>query len=158
VFAERRIEIEGVAIDEIDARIASEKLIVEIRRIFDGRQIFRLDAARQNGLGDDAGARPEWGLMTLAIFFAVMDDVGTMAPTFFGWLTMPLKKRISSSNFCSRRCFRLSAIIPLGYILVIVKKRLRTVDPIWRKNKAKCRNWKNSHSARKSSAQNQKRR
>jgi hypothetical protein len=29
-------------------------------------------------------------------------------------------------------------------LLVIVKKLLRNVDPIWRKNKAKCRNWKNS--------------
>ncbi|MGG2477569.1 hypothetical protein ACNVD4_19530, partial [Rhizobium sp. BR5] len=59
--------------------------------------------------------------MTLAIFFAVIDDVGTMAPTFFGWLTMPLKKRISSSNFCSKRCFRLSAMIPLGCIWSLSK-------------------------------------
>ncbi|MOA45961.1 hypothetical protein D3C78_1684180 [compost metagenome] len=60
VLAKRRIEIEGVAIDEIDARIAPEQLIVEIGRIFDGGQVLRLDAARQNGLGDDAGAGAEF--------------------------------------------------------------------------------------------------
>jgi len=44
--------------------------------------------------------------MTLAIFFAVTEDVGTMAPTCFGPCIMPLKKRISSSNFFSNRSFK----------------------------------------------------
>lgn len=60
MLAKCRIQIEGIAIDEVDAWIASEKLIVEIGRIFDGRQALRLDAACQNGLGDDTGAGAEF--------------------------------------------------------------------------------------------------
>jgi hypothetical protein len=41
-------------------------------------------------------------------------------------------------------------------LLVIVKKLLRNVDPIWRKNKAKCRNWKNSLTVRNAPSPNQK--
>ncbi len=48
---------------------------------------------------------PECGLMTLAILRAVIEEVGTMEPTVFGPCIIPLKKRISSSNFLPSRSF-----------------------------------------------------
>jgi hypothetical protein len=51
----------------------------------------------------------------LAIFRAVIDEVGTMEPTVFGPCIMPLKKRISSSNFLPRRSFRRKPI-PFSFV------------------------------------------
>jgi hypothetical protein len=53
--------------------------------------------------------------MTLAIFRAVMEEVGTMEPTVFGPCIIPLKKRISSSNFLPSRSFRRNAM-PSSYM------------------------------------------
>ena len=58
--AQNRVQIEGIALKEIDAGDFALQMLEEIFRIFHRPEVFRLHAALQDGSGDRAGARAEF--------------------------------------------------------------------------------------------------